>query len=412
MPKEKLDHQKIKSMKNPESRVSIYDTVETGLALRVTPTGNKSFYYRYQFAGKKRRFTLGKFPAISLAEARERTRKLKTKVNDGVDPQAEKKNRRTAPDPTSFKEVSNEFIDIHLPTLRDKTAYEYERIIEKELTPEFGDQQMKDISRHQILSFLDQVAIKRKSKTGNEKGAKTMANRIRSVLSRVYSFGIERGLLEANPVLSIPTRKEGENKRERFYSEKEIKKIWEAFEEEDEPVRSVFKMLMLCGQRKTETSRMKWSDIRGDVWTIPASESKSKRAHDVPLSRFAMDVLEEIKPLTGESDFVFESPAKKGQPVQWFKRAVDRIQDRSKVEDFRIHDLRRTTATYMAKLNVDRTVLGKILNHKGLAGDGQVTAIYDRHSYMDEKRQAMNRWAQYLDQVISGKNEAKVYKIS
>ena len=212
MAKEKLTHQMIKGMESPEKRIEIFDTVVSGLALRVTPAGTKSFFYRYYFRSKNRRFTIGQFPAVSLADARERARKIKAKVSDGIDPQAEKKKRRSIPDPNSFKEVSEEFIDIHLPTLREKTAYEYKRIIEKELEPEFGDQQMKEISRHQILSFLDEVAIKRKSKT--------MANRIRSVLSRIYSFGIERGLLEANPVLSIPTRKEGENKRERFYSEK------------------------------------------------------------------------------------------------------------------------------------------------------------------------------------------------
>src|SRR5699024_3083014 len=111
------------------------------------------------------------------------------------------------------------------------------------------------------------------------------------------------------------------------------------------------------------------------------------------------EVIEGMHPLTGKSDYVFESPVIDNQPIQELKRTVRHIRTASGVEDFRPHDLRRTAATYMAKLKVDRTVLGKILNHKGLAGDTQVTAIYDRHTYMDEKRQALQIWSDHLKQI-------------
>jgi integrase len=125
----------------------------------------------------------------------------------------------------------------------------------------------------------------------------------------------------------------------------------------------------------------------------------------------ALQIIEQMRLLTGESDYVFNSPKKENTPLAWLTRARVTIQKHSDVSDFRPHDLRRTVATYMAKLAVDRTVLGKILNHKGLAGDTQVTAIYDRHSYMKEKRQAMNRWSSHLQNILTGKTEAKITKI-
>jgi integrase len=157
--------------------------------------------------------------------------------------------------------------------------------------------------------------------------------------------------------------------------------------------------------------KMKWSDIRGDVWTIPAEIAKNKQPHDVPLSEMALEIIEKMRPLNNESDYIFCSPKEVNAPMKWLTRARVTIQKYSDVDDFRPHDLRRTVATYMAKLSVDRTVLGKILNHKGLATGSQVTAIYDRHSYMKEKRQAMNRWSNHLQKILSGKKEANIIQI-
>ncbi len=227
-----------------------------------------------------------------------------------------------------------------------------------------------------------------------------MANRIRARLSKIYNFGIGRGWVESNPVQGIPTYKNGNTKRDRFYSKKEIKELWKFFEMQKEPTQSVLKMLLITGQRKTETMQMKWSDLNNGIWTIPAELAKNKEPHEVPLSKMALGIIEEMRKINGDSDYVFKSPQKKNEPISWLTRARVFIQENSKVPDFRPHDLRRTVATYMAKLKVSRTVLGKILNHKGLAGDTQVTAIYDRHSYTDEKREALSQWSNYLRNII------------
>jgi len=390
---EDFDHQTISGLAAPDKRTEIFDGHTKGLGLRITPTGTKTFFYRYRFNGRIRRFTIGRFPGISLSEARKRVLKLKVKVNDGIDPQAEKQKKRQKTEPQTFKELTKEFEEKHLPTLRESTRTEYKRIIDTELIPKLGKYPINEISKNQIISLLDDKAYKDE--------APTMANRIRARLSRIYTFGMERGLTDSNPVQTTATYKNGNTKRSRFYDKEEIKELWSFFERFEEPTQSVLKMLLICGQRKTETMKMKWENIREKTWTIPAELAKNKQPHDVPLPDMALKIIEKMKPLSSDSDYVFKSPQKENQSIEWLTRARKHIQRYSDVPDFRPHDLRRTVASHMAELGVNRTVLGKILNHKGLAGDDQVTAIYDRHSYMEERREALDRWNSRLNSIIN-----------
>jgi integrase len=125
--------------------------------------------------------------------------------------------------------------------------------------------------------------------------------------------------------------------------------------------------------------KARWTniDLQRSTWTIPATDTKNKLEHVLPLSSQAVEILTDIHMLTGRSEYVFESQKIANQPYNGVQVAIYRVQKLSGVADFRLHDLRRTAATYMAKLGVDRTVLGKVLNHKGIAQDHSVTAIYD-----------------------------------
>lgn len=391
-----FDYQTIKGLQPEDKRIEIFDEHTKGLGLRVTKAGTKTFFYRYRYFGKTRRYTLGQFPGLSLADARKKVNKLKVKVNEGIDPQAKKREKKQWEDPQLFSELAEVFKKKYLPTLRESTRKEYERIIDKELIPALGKVPISEISKNQVISLLDKKAYTDK--------APTMANRIRARLSRIFTFGMERGLTEKNPVQHTSKYKEGETKRDRYYSKEEIKNLWQFFEEWGEPAGSVLKMLLICGQRKTETMHMRWDKIRGDVWTIPGGLAKNKQPHDVPLSEMAIQILKKMEAISGDSEYVFESPKKENVPINSLSRVRQAIQNDKdvKVPDFTPHDLRRTFATYCAKLGVDRTVLGKILNHKGLSGDSQVTAIYDRHSYLDEKREALNKWSHKLQQIIDG----------
>lgn len=422
MPKKHLTSQFIRNLKPQNKRVEYYDqhliendklksTGVKGLFIRLTKAGSVYFYYRYWFNDKAKSYKIGSYPDISLSTARDKARVLADQVNRGVDPQAEKNKRKHQPEKKTFNQLAEKFSQRHLPTLRESTQKEYNRVIESELLPAFKGMNIEDITKHHIRNVLDDKAYGNKKK--RQDAAPTMANRIRAVLSSMFDFGIKKwGLtIESNPVLATPTYKEGENKRDRFYSEPELKALWKAFEQEIEPIQSVFKMLLLTAQRKTETMRMKWSHIDGDIWTIPAENAKNKQSHGVPLPSEALDIIEAMRPISGDSEYVFESPRLDDEPIGWIKQAVKRIRKVSEVGDFRIHDLRRTAATYMAKGGTDPMIIGKVLNHKALAQENRITAIYNRHDYMKKKRQALNRWGEKLRKILNDE-ETKITKIA
>lgn len=406
MPKENFTSNWIKAEKAPDKRSETFDTNKNsiGLGLRITPKGKKTFFYRYRFAGKTKRFTIGEFPAVSLADARKEVGNLKSDISKGIDPQLEKQKAKEAPKKeTSFSDLCDRFKRHHLSTLRDSTKTEYERIIDAELLPAFKKTPAKKLNRKQIIDLLDTIAI--------DRGKLTLSNRVRATLSSIYSFGVDKGIVNANPVLTVK-RKKNETMRKRFYDEKEIKELWDAVEKQPEPMQYIYKFLFLCGQRSGETKRMKWDhiDFKNQTWTIPKEETKAKRENIVPLSDQALKILETLHPLTGKSDYVFLSPVGKNNPISQLQKATERIRKKSGIKDFRVHDIRRSVATHMAKNGVEREIIGKILNHKGLAQDDQVTAIYDRYDYLKEKRIALNRWSNKLQQILTGE-KAKLLHI-
>ena len=407
MPKQKLSYPFLSNLAAPEKRTEYYDTVVDGLLVRVTPNGYKTFALAYGTEGK--RYTIGPFPAIGLAEARDVAKSLKVEIALGKDPQAEKVAKRKMPKPKSVKDLSEAFKKKHLPNLKQSTRDDYERRIDNVIVPALGSIPANSLSRYEIIEFLEEIAD---GDGSPDDAAPIQSNRVRAVLSSMYSFGVNRGLAEHNPVLGIkPLGKE--NRRKRVYDKDEIKDIWEAFEQEPEPYQSLFKMLLICGQRSGETRQMRWVDISNKVWTIPANMTKASRTHHVPLPPMATDLLLHLNKINGRSEFVFQSPTLDNhQPVAWLQKAAGRVRDNSGVEDFRLHDLRRTAASYMAELGVERTVLGKLLNHAGLSGDNQVTAIYDRFDYMEQKRRALLRWNNHLNDILSGKlRETPIYRI-
>ncbi|MFN1834798.1 tyrosine-type recombinase/integrase [Balneola sp. MJW-20] len=402
MAKKRLNDTYIKNFKNPEKRVEVYDELVPGLALRVTPTGHKSFVYRYRYNNKVKRYTIGSYDKISLAKARDEAKEIAFKVSKGKDPLRERQvERHTPKKELTFRELAQKFSKRHLPTLRKKTADEYQRHIDVELNPKLGDYFVKEITRKQLIDLLDAIAI--------DRNASTLSNRVRSTLSSIYSFGIDKAIVEVNPVFNIK-RKKKSAPRDRVYSEEEIRKLWAAFENQDEPIQSIFKVLLLLGQRSGETKHMMWKDIdfKKQIWTIPKEQTKAKRTHLVPLSDWVLDILENLNELFPDSEYVFPSPKVKGQSVEWIQKAKVRIRKESGVKDFRPHDLRRTMASNLASMETDRTVLGKLLNHKGLAGDDQVTAIYDRYDYMKSRRIVINKWSIILKQILKIRTENKI----
>lgn len=413
MPKEKLSHQKVKAIKKPEKPYVIYDQVQKGLELRISKAGTKSFCFRYEAAGKYRRLTLGRFPDLSLSDARARVRELKVKVKNGEDPQATREEQKNKKKPITFKELADKFITRHLPTLSDRTSTEYKRIIETELLDKHGWGHVAawDITSQYVREVLNHKAY--------EEDAFTMANRIRSTISKMFEFGIKHIGLEINenPVGNTPVFKQGENKRDRVYNDSEIKELWQFWETRPEPIQSIFKILLLTGQRKTETMQMRWDHIESDkpckkviikedgkpkpkaflanVWVI--DENKSKRRHEVPLPDFTYNIICNLWSEDENNNFVFASNILENKPIQSIKSTSELIKKETSVLDFRPHDLRRTMATKLEQLMVDQYTIKKLLNH---AADSVTSKHYTWYDYMDKKLEALQRWNWRVKDII------------
>lgn len=398
MPKQKLTHSFLSNIEIPRKRIEYYDTVVDALFVRISPKGRKT--YGLVYGSKAKRYTIGTFPEISIAQARMIAKDLKVKLALGVDPQIEKKKRQNAPTPKTFNHLSKAYVEKHLPKLKPSTRVDYIRRINKEILPVFGKLSICSITRYDVIYFLEDIAEKR--------NRPIHSNRIRSILSSMFSFGINRGLAEVNPVQSVkPLAKE--RVRIRFYSDDEIRSIWAAFEKLEEPYCSLFKILLILGQRSGETRQMRWDEIDNYVWTIPPEKNKASRLHTLPLIPMAVEILNKMKKISG-GEYVFESPVNKGEPINWLQHRSCEVKKLTGIDDFRLHDLRRTLASNMAKNRIDRTVIGKILNHKGLAGDDQITAVYDQHDYFDEKKEALIGWSNRLEEILSiNRKEAKIY---
>ncbi len=365
------------------------DTVMPGLQLRVRASGAKSWGVRYRKAGIRRRLTIGAYPNLGLAAARKAARRMLTEVTTGGDPAAEKRKERRA---ETVGELAQLFLCYHASQRAEKTRHEYERIIRHDLLPLWKNRKVKAIKRADVVNLLDKIRHDRKSPV--------QANRTRALLSKLFNFSLERGLVEFSPCQGI-SKPSKETARNRVLSDEEVKVFWQACEHEGPVVTALFRFLLLTGQRSGETRKAKWSDIVNGVWTIPAENSKNRLEHHVPLVSQATVILEQLRPWTGSETYVFASPSNRSKgPIKWVSHALERVRQRCGF-DFTIHDLRRTAASGMGALGVDRVTLGKALNHK--TADSGVTAIYDRYKRQREVKQALSKWGAQVERIVTGR---------
>ncbi len=389
-----LTDRSLRSLEGGRYQADFWDRDLAGFGVRVSPKGKKSFVVMYSVSGNKRRMTLGTYPASSLADARQQAKAVLYDVARGNDPQAQKQARRQA---ATFSELAEEFLELHSRPHK-RSWKEDQRIIEKELLPDWKNRKAEDLSRRDVILLLDGIA---------GRGAPVMANRTRALISKIFNFGIGRDIVEHNPTLGV-ARPGKERQRDRVLKEHEIRALWRVLDRQDPVMAATFRMRLITAQRGIEVLTMRWEHIDGDWWTIPAEAAKNGLAHRVPLAPLAHALLEQLRPITGETEWVFASRRRQGGRITSIQKATERISALAEI-DFVAHDLRRTAASHMTSMGISRLVVSKILNHV----ESGVTAVYDRHSYDAEKRQALVRWAGRLGEILGrGRKSAKVVRFS
>jgi integrase len=233
-----------------------------------------------------------------------------------------------------------------------------ERVIKHDLLPAWGTRALGDIKRADVVMLLDKIV---------DRGARVMANRVRSLVSSIFKFGIERGVLDDSPAEKAPRPGGKEDPRERVLSDDEVRSVWQALgdAELDERFPPIFKLGLLLGQRESEIVGMQWAelDLEHGWWTIPGERTKNRLTHRVPLVGEALAIVKGV--LTGQHDSVFVFPGdRRRKPLSSVDRPICRIRELAQISDFRYHDLRRTARTGWASIGVDDSVAERLMNHK------------------------------------------------
>jgi integrase len=382
----KLNEQAVrKALTPPSAYTLVRDTELTGFALRVTSKGSKSFVLGYTVLGRERRMTIGSWPAWTAAAARERARELKRRVEQGVDPLEERKERRKEP---TFADLVAEYERVRVP--HQRRGKDVMARLERDALPILGKRRLSDISRREVISLLEEKAA----------AAPVSANRTHQAINAVFNFGVKREWLAVNPASNIDPPGGKEKPRDRVLSFDEIAKVWGGLEYGSitPTVRDILRLILLTAQRPGEICTVEWHEIDGDVWNIPADKAKPGRAQRVPITRSAALLLDR-KRRRGVS-WVFPSRYRSRNAPTSEASLANAVQLNNcfGVPHWTPHDLRRTAASHMASIKVPPHVIDRLLNH---AVRGVTDHHYNLYSYDDEKRNALKRWDRKLRKITS-----------
>jgi len=373
-----------------------------GFGVRVTAAGARAFILNYRLRGREHRFTIGAWPDWSALKAIREARNLRQRVDRGENPLEDRAQ------PPETKTVSNVLDDFVTRYVRNKdrplrSADHIESAFDRLVKPRIGKLGVYEVRRSNVAEMLDRI---------EDEAGPVMADRARAYLRKALSWYAERDdqfNLTALFVRVEPRANPKERARTRVLSDGEIRAIWPLLGEGG-TFGTLVKMLLLTAQRRDEIAQMSRMEIGEDgIWTIPAERYKTKRPNFVPLSKAAIDVIE-AQPKIDDCDYIFSSRAK--TPYSGFGKSKAKLDmavftsmkkqatNGAKVEpipNWTLHDLRRTAKTLMARAGVRPDISERVLGHV-IAG---VEGTYDRHSYADEKRDALEKLAAMIDRILN-----------
>jgi integrase len=356
-----------------------------GLYVIVQPSGAKSYAVRYRFAGTPRKMTLP--GGITLAAARRTAADALYEVQQGRDPGAAKLQRQEAQRLTAqdtFQAIAEEYLKREggrLRSVEDRRA-----TLQRLVYPMIGDRAVADIKRSEIIRLLDKI---------DESRGPVMADRTLAYVRKIMNWHALRSDDFKSPIVRGMARtKPKERARERTLTDGELRALWKAAEATDGPFGAFVLFVLLTAARRTEAAEMKGSELSGGDWTLPASRNKTKVDLIRPLSETAQAVLARAPRIAG-CDFVFSTDGR--SPISGFSRFKEKLDAKSGVRGWTIHDLRRTARSLMSRAGVNSDHAERCLGHV-IAG---VRGTYDRHEYYDEKRQVYEALAAQIDRIIT-----------
>ncbi|MBK0398531.1 tyrosine-type recombinase/integrase [Limibaculum sp. M0105] len=377
--KKRLSARAIETLKPPPTgRLEITDS-DSGAVFRITSKGARSWSVLFTLHGKQQRRTLGSYPAVGLAEARELARETRHLAVQGVDP-------RPVEEPAApvmrVADAISLYAKIYLaPNLR--TAAERERQLRAALAPHLA-RPIDDLDRVDLQAAIDAKAAE---------GRLGAANRIRAALVHFSRWCFERGHLPEH-IGAGTARAAKEKPRERVLSLDEIRQVYGATFELGPIWGALFRLRVLTAQRLGDLALAHWSEIdfAARRYEIPGARTKNGRPHIVHLSAPVLAELEALKERTGGTPFVFTTTGK--SPVSGFSKANARLYQTTGVEDFRPHDFRTAFASALCEAGESEAVVDRILNHSASgSAPSAVARVYNRAQNLPQRAAALDRWA-------------------
>jgi integrase len=360
----------------------IWDARQSHLALRVQPTGHRSWMCVYSRRGRSRWLTLGSADVIGLAEARLMAAEAMLKVAKGGDPAADKKAERGA---GTFAELHEKYLEQHARK-HNRSWPQADALIKHNVLPRWGKLQASSISRTDVKAMMAAIA------------APITANQVLAAVSAIFSWGVREELVGTNPCRQVP--RNPTKSRERVLSDSEIPLFWQAFDGAGVAGKAL-KAILLAGQRPGEVAHMRLESIKDGWWEMPGEPvpslqwpgTKNGQSHRVWLPARARALIEL------ETDHGFAFAGEHGGNVNKLDAVMRDICRQIGAERATPHDLRRTHGTMITGLGFGREAMNRVQNHK----EGGIASVYDRHQYSDENRRIMEAVAGKIVSLAEGK---------
>jgi integrase len=393
----RLTKPSINALKLAEGKAEriVFDSVLPGFGIRLRAGGKRTWIAQYRVGTKQRRVSFGSVETMDPDEARRRARDIMAKVQLGGDPQVDKQRTRAQAHETLADCIGKYLSNYAERNLSPRTLAEVRRSLNKHWKP-LHQTGIHQIARAMVAGRLGEIA---------EESGPFAANRARAYLSGLFSWAVEQGLTDENPV-SGTGRLAKEISRDRVLSDEELRLIWEHSGAGQYGL--IVKLLLLTGQRREEVAGMQWDelDFTSESWLMDASRTKNSRKHSVPLSPLVLELLASIPP-RGDRALCFGTRV---GPFSGWSKAKTTLDQRinaalrstnpkaKPLAPWRLHDLRRTAATRMADLGTQPHVVEAVLNHVSGHKAG-IAGVYNHAAYATEKRAALLLWSEHISQL-------------
>jgi integrase len=381
----------------PQARAfMVWDAQQHGLALRVWPSGRRSWYLVYRRHGRPRWYHIGAADAVGLADARKLAAETMLDVIRGRDPAAEKRAARSA---GTFAELAERYREEYARK-KNKSWQQADYLVRRYLLPAWGKLSAESITRGDVRAVIGKIA------------GPILANKVRAAASAVFSWAVKQELIETNPCRGVEAN--ATRSRERVLSDGELPLFWSAFDDTGLVRSAALRVLLLTGQRPGEVCHMRREHVSDGWWTMPGAPclemgwpgTKNSLTHRVWLPQAARDVMAELGSDHETTGFVFSNDGRR--PIKELDGAMREVCRRFGIGDkVTPHDLRRMHGSTITAPGFGRDAMNRIQNHR----QGGIADVYDRHEYAAENKRVMETVAGRIMSLVEGETDKVVVPI-